>query len=91
MCVVNGASKLLLAIVFTARRHASAVYAHYAINVGSLSVTSRCSTKMAKRISRKQRQRIQDSPWTLIFLRRRSWQNASGVIPNGSIDAGELG
>ena len=69
--------------VFTAQRHASAVYA-YAIIVSlpvCLSVISRCSTEMAKR--RIMQRTPHHSSGTLVFCRRRSRQNSNRVTPNG--------
>jgi len=66
-------------LYFTARRYASAVYA-MALCL-SVSVTSRSSTKMARRGIT---QTIpNDSKWTLVFWRQRSPRNSTGVNPRG--------
>ena len=62
--------------LFTARRHASAVYAV----VVCLSVTSRCSSETAKR--RIAQTTPHDSPQTPVSRCRSSWQNLNGVTPN---------
>ena len=46
-----------------------------------LSVTSRCSTKMAKR--RNTQTTPHDSPGTLVFWCQKSFRNSNGVTPNG--------
>jgi len=61
--------------VFTARHLASEVYAVVLCLPGA----SRCSTELAKRIITQATPR--DSSWTLVFWRRRSWQNSNGVTP----------
>ena len=47
----------------------------------SVSVTSRCSTKTAKR--RITQTTPHDTPWTLVFWSQRSPQNSTGVTPYG--------
>ena len=69
--------------VFTARCYASAVLAMAlcpSVSV-SLSVTSRCSTKTAKR--RITYTTPHDSPGTLVFRSQRSPRNSTGVTPYG--------
>jgi len=46
-----------------------------------LSVTSRCSTKMAT--DRIMQTKPHDSPGTLVFWRQKSFRNSNGVTPNG--------
>ena len=63
-------------ILFTARCYASAVLAMALCLSVSPSVTSRCSTKTAKRWIT---QTPHDSPGTLVFWRQRSPRNSTGV------------
>jgi len=63
--------------VFTARCYASAVLAMGLCP--SVSVTSRCSTKTAKR--RITQTTSHDSPGTLVFRCQRSPRNSTGVTP----------
>ena len=55
----------------------------------SVSVTSRCSTKTAKR--RITQTTPHDSPGTLVFWRHRSPRNSTGVTPYGAPNAGGVG
>ena len=76
---------ILSQLIFTARCYASAVLAmglcpSVCLSV-SVSVTSRCSTKTAKR--RITQTTPHDTPWTLVFWRQRSPQNSTGVTPYG--------
>ena len=67
---------------FTARCYASAVLAHGPVSVRLSvrpSVTSRCSTKTAKR--RITQTTPHDSPWTLVFGCQRSPRNSTGLTP----------
>jgi len=67
---------------FTARCYASAVTSHGPVSVSvcvGLSVTSRCSTKTAKR--RITKIKPHDSTGTLVFWRQRSPRNSTGVTP----------
>ena len=82
---------LCLLLVFTARCYASAVLA-----VGlctcpcpCLSVTSRCSTKTAKR--RITQTTPHDSPGTLVFWCQRSPRNSTGITPCGAPNTGGVG
>ena len=72
-------------LVFTARCYASAVLAMaLCLSVRPsvcLSVTSRCSTKTAKR--RITQTTPHDSPGTLVFWCQRSPRNSTGVTPYG--------
>ena len=52
------------------------------------SVTSRCSTKTAKR---RITQTSHDSPGALVFLSQRSPRNSTGVTPTGAPNAGGVG
>ena len=65
--------------VFTARCYASAVLAMALCPSVCPSVTSRCSTKTAKR--RITQTRPHDSPGTLVFRSQRSPRNSTGVTP----------
>ena len=67
--------------IFTARCYASAVLAMGLCPSLCLSVTSRCSTKTAKR--RITQTTPHDSPGTLVFGRQRSPRNSTGVTPCG--------
>ena len=69
--------------LFTARCYASAVLAMGLCPCLCLcpSVTSRCSTKMAKR--RITQTTPHDSPGTLVFWCQRSLRNSTGVTPYG--------
>jgi len=67
--------------VFTARCHASAVLAMGLCLCPCLSVTSRSSTKTAKRRITQTTQH--DSPGTLVFCSQRSPRNLTGVTPYG--------
>jgi len=64
------------------RHHASTVYAIVMCLSVCLSVTSQCSTEMAKH--RITQTTPHYSPGTLVFWRWRSRQNSNGVIPCGS-------
>ena len=75
--------------VFTARSYASAVLAMALCPSVCLSVTSRCSTKTAKR--RITQTKPHDSPRTLVFGCQRSPRNSTGVTPYGAPDAGGVG
>jgi len=87
---------LITSLVFTARCYASAVLAmglcpslRLCPSV-SVSVTSRCSTKTAKRGITKTTPH--DSPGTLVFGCQRSLRNSSGVTPYmGAPNAGGVG
>jgi len=72
-------------LVFTWQRHAITVYAL----VVCLSVTSRCSTEMAKR--RIMQTMPHNSPGTLVFLCRRSRQSSDGLPPMEVPNAGGVG
>ena len=63
----------------TARCHASAVLTMGLSPSVSVSVTSRCSTKTAKR--RITQTTPHDTPGSLVFWRQRSPQNSTGVTP----------
>jgi len=65
--------------IFTARCYASAVLAMALCLSVRLSVTSRCSTKTAKR--RITQTTTHDSPGTLVSCRQRSPRNSTGVTP----------
>ena len=73
-------SKTIVSVLFTARSYASAVLAMgLCLSVClCLSVTSRCSTKTAKR---RITQTPHDTPGTLVFWCLRSPQNSTGVTP----------
>ena len=66
-------------VVFTARCYASAVLAMALCLSIRLSITSRSSTKMAKR--RITQTTTHDSPGTLVFWSQRSLWNSTGVTP----------
>jgi len=68
-------------LVFTARCYASAVLAMALCLSVRLSVTSRCSTKTAKRMITLTTPH--DSPGTLVFWSQRSRPNSTGVTPCG--------
>jgi len=72
----------LVCVVFTVRCHASTVYAI----VVCLSVTSWCSTEMANHGI--MQMMPHDSPGTLVFWCRKSWQNSNGVTPTDAPNAG---
>jgi len=55
----------------------------------SVSVTSQCSTKMAKH--RITQTTPHDSPGTLVFWSQRSLRNSTGVPPTGAPNAGGVG
>jgi len=74
---------------FTARCYASAVVAMDLCLSVSLSVTSRSSTKTAKR--RITQTTPHDSPGILIFWCRRSPRNSTGVTPYGAPNADGVG
>jgi len=74
---------------FTARCYASAVLAMALCPSVRLSVTSRCSTKTAKRMITQTTPH--DSPGTLVSWRRRFPRNSTGVTPTGAPNAGEVG
>ena len=57
--------------------------------VSGLIVTSRCSTKTAKR--RITQTTPHDSPGTLVFCSQRSSRNSTGVTPYGAPNAGGVG
>ena len=68
-------------LVFTARCYASAVLAMALCLSVCLSITSRCSTKTAKR--RITQTTPHDSPGTLVFWSQRSPRNSTGATPYG--------
>ena len=76
---------LFLALVFTARRYASAVLAVIVcLSVRPSvcpSVTSRSCTKMAK--PRIRLTTPYDSPETLVLRCQKSWRNSDDITPNG--------
>ena len=77
-------------LLFTARCYASAVLAmglHVSVCLSAclcLSVTSRCSTKTAKR--RITQTTPHDTPETLVFWYQRSQRNSTGVTPYGGAE-----
>jgi len=71
----------MLSSIFTMQRYASAVYAVIVCLSFDLSVTSRCSTKMA--ICSILQTVPYDSPATLVCWCPRSQRNSNGVICNG--------
>jgi len=75
--------------IFTARRHASAVYAVVLCLSVCLSVTSRCSAETVKR--KITQTASHDSPGTLVLWRRRSDQNSNRVTPTEAPNAGGIG
>jgi len=68
-------------LVFTTRCYASAVLAMSLCPSVSMSVTSRCSNKTAKR--RITQTTPHDAPGTLVFWCQRSQRNSTGVTPYG--------
>ena len=70
-----------LSHIFTARCYASTVLAMALCLSVCLSITSRSSTKTAKR--RITQTALHDSPGTLFFWSQRSPQNSTGVTPYG--------
>jgi len=71
--------------VFAARYFASAVLAMALCPSVCLSITSRCSTKTAKR---RITQTPHDSPGTLVSWRQRSPRNSTGVTPYEGAECG---
>ena len=85
----------LMLTIFTARCYASAVVATglcpclCVCLCLCLSVTSRCSTKTAKR--RMTQTTPHDTPGTLVFWSQRSPRNSTGSPPTGAPNAGGVG
>jgi len=72
---------LIGSVIFTARCYASVVLAMAVCPSVCPSITSRCSTKTAKR--RITQTTLHDTPMTLVFWRQRSPRNSTGVTPYG--------
>jgi len=79
----------VLAFIFTAQCCASAVYAIVMYLSVCLSVTSRCSTEMAK--CKIMQTTPHDSPGTLVFWGWRSQQNSNRIMPNSGTKRRRLG
>ena len=76
----NAQVKSIFFWFFTVRCYASAVLAMaLCLTSVCLSITSRCSTKMAKR--RITQTKPHDTPGTLVFWCQRSPRNSNGVTP----------